>query len=186
MGLPTTEEWESADWMRQRAFSKSADNGTDIKRCYVHLGNEGSSQHDHNRRIRSCYEYQAIRKNADWGNNGTFSEMTAYFHGMEEYYDRNGLRYCIFDLPDINDPYTFGGPMIYMDMNGTDPTGTGTGGHTGDEDPYSSAWDLMSDFSFDSWDHSYNRYDCGGPWAYCGQLDGRRVLGRIQYARIEG
>jgi len=63
-GMPPA-SYESADWMRQRAFAKSQD-GDDRRRCWVHLGNEGTSQHDTNKRIRSCHEYSAIRKTADW------------------------------------------------------------------------------------------------------------------------
>merc|ERR1711981_301034 len=43
-GMPPA-TYESAEWMRQRAFANE-ENGTDSRRCWIHLGNEGSSQHD--------------------------------------------------------------------------------------------------------------------------------------------
>ena len=126
--------WDSAEWMRQRVYAKNDDRNADgERRCWVHLGVEGSSQHDGNKKIRGCHEYSALKKTADWQMNGTTYEATAYFGPMEEYYDRNGLRFCIFDLPDFNDPYTFIPPMIagMADPNytpGDTGTGTGTGG----------------------------------------------------------
>lgn len=146
--------FDSAEWMRQRVFAKN-DGEDGRRRCHVHLGDEGSSQHDPMKKIRGCHEYSALRKTADWMMNGTVFEATAYFGPMEEYYDRNGLRFCIFDLPDFNDPTIFdppaADPVVF-------PPGTGTGGSTGDE--YSSAWDLQSSFNFDSWDHSYHHHNC--------------------------
>lgn len=99
-------KYNSADWMKERVFAQT--NSTDPRRrCWVHVGDEGSSPHNGEKKIRPCWEYSALKKNADWGMNGTYFDRTAYFTPMEEYYDRNGLRFCIFDIPDLTDEATF-------------------------------------------------------------------------------
>jgi len=66
----TGASFNSAEWMRERVFASS--NSTHPqKRCYIHMGEEGASQYNAEKKIRSCWDYYTFKKSADWDMNGT-------------------------------------------------------------------------------------------------------------------
>lgn len=71
------------------------------------MGEDGASQYNSEKRVRACEDYMTLKKSADWDMTGTVEERQIWFSPMEEYRDRNGLRFCIFDIPDLEDPATF-------------------------------------------------------------------------------